>query len=165
MSNLKYQKKIVSRIKKVGVSRVKINSQRNKDAEEAITASDIKRLIGSDIITVKPKKGNSTFRIKKVKAQKKKGRRRGHGSIKGKRNARTSSKTVWIKTARLLRKEAKTLRDDGVITTLVYRNVYGKIKGGFFRSRKHMAIYLERNELLQKTPKKVIKNEESKKKN
>ena len=113
---------------------------------------------------MKPKKGNSTFRIKKIKKQKKKGRRRGKGSIKGTKNARRSSKTAWIKTARLLRKEAKALRDDGAITTLVYRNVYGKIKGGFFRSRKHMAIYLERNELLQKAPKKVIENGKSKKK-
>ena len=58
MSNLKYQKKIVSRITKAGVSRVKIDSKKIKSAEEAITASDIRRLISSKIIVVKRKKGN-----------------------------------------------------------------------------------------------------------
>ncbi len=165
MANLKYQKKIVSRLTKKGISRVKINPHQIKNAEESITASDIRRLITGGVITVKQKKGNSTFRSKKNKQQKKKGRRRGKGSVKSTRNTRSPKKSQWIKNARLLRKEAKKLRDGKFITTGVYRNLYGKIKGGFFRGKKHMIIYLERNELLQKPLKDLDEKKTEVKKN
>lgn len=150
MANLRYQKRLVSRITKKGTSRVWIDPREIKNAEEAITASDVKRLISSGTIKLRSKNGNSSFRIKKARAQKRKGRRRGPGSLKGTFNARSPRKMQWIRTARILRADAKKLRDDGAITTIIYRDLYGKIKGGFFRNRKHMAIYLERNALVNK---------------
>ena len=41
----------------------------------------------------------------------------------------------------------KILRDKKIITTTIYQELYAKSKGGFFRSRRHITLYLEEHEL------------------
>ncbi|MBI5061723.1 MAG: 50S ribosomal protein L19e [Candidatus Aenigmarchaeota archaeon] len=139
---LKMQRKVASRILKCGMSRVWFDPSRVVDVEEAITAADIRRLIGSGIIKALPKRGISNLRRMKKVQQKKKGRQKGHGSRKGSKGARTYRKGNWMNKVRSQRKLLKELRDSGRIEKSVFRDVYYKSKSGFFRSRAHMLTYL-----------------------
>jgi len=82
--------------------------------------------------------------------QKRKGRRRGHGSRKGKKTARLSRKAAWILRIRALRRRLRYLRDTGIIDRRTYRMLYMKAKGGEFRSVSHLNAYLESQGLIKK---------------
>lgn len=145
------QKILASRLLKCGVSRVWIDPAKVSDVEDAITAEDIRRLIKDGVISASPKTGVSTGRKAKLMKQKKKGRRKGRGSRKGKFGARTPAKKQWAKRIRAIRTMLKQLRDDGTIEKRTYRQVYNVSKSGFFRSKSHLMTHLERNNLLKKS--------------
>ena len=145
---LETQKKIASELMKCGVSRVKINDA--KAAAEALTRNDIRELISTKKIEKVQKKGSSKFRWRKKLEQKKKGRMRGFGSRKGTRNARAPEKKSWMETVRPLRKLLRSLRENGQITRSTYSKIYMRIKGGAFRNKSHLMLYLKENELVQK---------------
>lgn len=151
MTDLKSQRKIAARLLGCAKSHVWIDPKQGKNVEEAITAADIRRTISSGYIRAIPKAGISNFRKKIIKKQKSRGRRHGHGSLKGTLNARSPTKASWIKNIRALRKELKKLRNDGAIDRHDYRKLYRKAKGGFFRSKKHMMIFIESNNMLKKS--------------
>jgi large subunit ribosomal protein L19e len=146
--NLSSQKRIASKILKCGISRVKIKA--DKKVEDALTRNDIRELIKNGLITKIQKKGTSKFRTKKILKQKRKGRRKGMGSRKGTKHARSPAKSKWIKNIRSLRKLLRELRDSGQIEKTVYRKLYLRIKAGAFRNKKHLLFYLKDHELLKK---------------
>ncbi len=148
MTELRSQKTMASRIMKCGITRVWIDPERIADVEEAITAEDIRSLVRDGVISAKPKKGNSNFRIKKIMEQKKKGRRRGRGSRKG--NVAGLKKKAWMSRIRAIRKLLRELKAENKIDGKTYRLMYKKSKSGLFRSKSHVMIYLERNNLLKK---------------
>jgi large subunit ribosomal protein L19e len=136
--------KLASRILKVGKNKVWVDPQNLKKLEEAITAEDIRGLIKQGIIRKKVEKGHSKGRTRILKIQKAKGRRRGHGSRKGKKGARENKEALWVKKIRALRKELKKYKESGEISKEVYWKFYRMAKGNFFRSKKHMRAYLEK---------------------
>lgn len=140
---------MAAKIMKIGASRVWFNPSRLADVDEAITSEDIRRLIRDGVIAARPKTGLSNFRKKKLAGQKKKGRRRGRGSVKGSKGTRVRKKKVWMKTIRPIRAMLKQLKTESRIDNRTYRDVYMKSKSGFFRSRGHVMIYLERNNLVK----------------
>ncbi len=142
------QRTMAAKIMKCGKSRVWMDPTRVADIEEAITSEDVRRLVRDGVIAKKPKKGLSNFRTKKIAAQKKKGRRRNRGSIKGKTSGQ--KKQAWMRTIRSIRKLLGELKETGRITNATYRDIYTKSKSGFFRSKAHVMNYLERNNLLKK---------------
>lgn len=131
----------------VGESRVWINPEEQEKVEEAITKRDVKNLIESGTIKKKPKKGNSKGRSRKNKAQKDKGRRKGSGRRKGKKGARKSRKDEWKDKIRALRKKLKKMRDEGEIDKKEYRELYKKAKGGYFRNKKHLRLYVQKGDI------------------
>ncbi|MBS3054833.1 MAG: 50S ribosomal protein L19e [Candidatus Aenigmarchaeota archaeon] len=147
MAQLTSQKKIAARVLKCGESRVWFDPARGADIAEAITAADVRRLHMQGAIKELPAKGNSRGRARAVLAQKRKGRRKGIGSRKGKASAGLSRKESWIKTIRALRDQLNTVRAS--MDHRIYRQVYRKAGSGFFRSRAHMMTYLERNKMLR----------------
>ena len=162
MTDVSSQKQIASKILKCGKNRVWINPRKVKEVEGAITTDDVRNLISQGYIKKEQKKGSSKGRARKIRKQKAKGRRKNKGSIKGKIGARFSSKKAWINRIRAIRKMLKNLKNEGKISSKIYRELYNKAKGGFFRSKKHLAIYLERNELVENVSteeKKEPKNE------
>lgn len=148
--NLKSQKRIAANLLKVGVNRVKFDETKLKEIKEALTKEDIRGLIKEKTITAKPKKGISSFRSKKLKTQKRKGRRKGKGSRKGRRTARLSRKRAWISKVRTQRKFIKSLKEKKLIIPKTHRDLLKKIKGDFFRSIRHIKLYLEEHELFKK---------------
>lgn len=140
MSNL--QKRLAARILKVGESRVWLDSSKIKDVEAAITKADIRKLIQKGSIKVLPEKLH--------KPREKKKRRKGPGRKKGSMYAKVTSKQRWISTVRPLRKMLKELRQTGQIDRPTYRKLYLLVKGGMFRSRSHLKIYLEQHGIIKK---------------
>lgn len=150
MAGLKPQKKIAARIMKCGVSRVWIDPAKGSDVAEAITSADIRKMISDGTIKKLPKTNNSTFRIKKKAAQKRKGRQKGTGSRKGKLGTRLNKKGAWMNRIRSIRKLIVQLKAEKKIDNQTYRMLYVQAKSGAFRSRAHVMIYIERNNLMKK---------------
>lgn len=148
MAGLRSQKAMASRLLKCGLSRVWIDPGRMADVEESITAADIRSLIKDGVIVARPKKGTSSYRRKKIAGQKRKGRRRGRGSRKG--NVAGMKKRIWMTRIRAIRKLLRQLKAEEKIDGRTYRIMYVKSKSGIFRSKSHVMIYLERNNLIKK---------------
>lgn len=149
MPDLRSQKTVAARIMKCGASRVWMDPSRSADIAEAITAQDVRGLIKDGVIRALPKQGLSSYRKNWLAAQKKKGRRKGRGSRKGAAGTRLRRKGAWMSRIRAIRSLLRQLKSDGRIDSKTYRGVYVKSKSGFFRSRSHVMIYLERNNLLK----------------
>ncbi len=119
--DVKYQKKLAADILKCGINRVWVDDTMLDEVIEAITREDVRKLISSGAIQKKSVNGNSRGRYRYLKEQRRKGRRKGPGSRKGHKNARTPPKKDWMKRIRAIRHELKHLRDEGHIDKSVYR--------------------------------------------
>ena len=140
---LKIQKRLAAQLLKASQNDIWLDSTRLDEIKEAITKADIKSLIKDKAIKKKKIRGISRYRIRKIKQQKSKGRRRGSGSMKGGKMARLSKKRRWINHIRIQRSFLKNLIDKNVIDKSSYRSLYMKSKGGFFRSKRHIKLYIE----------------------
>lgn len=136
------QRRLAAKILKVGESRVWLDPSKREDIEKAITAWDIRKLIKQNAIKSLPPKIH--------KPREKEKRKRGPGSRKGEKHARFSRKRRWISTVRPLRKMLKELKDSNQLDNATYRKLYRLVKGGMFRSRSHLRIYMEQHDLLKK---------------
>ncbi len=140
---------------KVGLNRVWFDPNRLEEIKEAITKADIRSLVKDRAIQPRPYTGISKFRARKTRLQKRKGRRQGQGSRQGSRRARLPRKQEWMEKIRSQRRMLKQLRDQNLITKKTYGEVRRKSKGGYFRSRRHIQLYLEGAGLLQKKEEKL----------
>jgi large subunit ribosomal protein L19e len=147
---MKSKKRLAAKILKTSPKKIKLVADALEDIKKAITRSDIRGLIATKQITKSKKSSQSRVRARKIAAQKKKGRRKGHGSRKGKKTARFPKKEKWMLKVRNQRELLKALREKKLITPLNYRLIYAKIKGGFFRNKRHLRFYLEENKLIKK---------------
>ena len=145
------QKRLAAQILGCGPKRVKFDPSKLTEIKEAITKFDIARLINKGTIYKAQSKGVSRARAKKIAVQKSKGRQGGHGSRKGSATARLNPKKAWVAGIRNQREFLKQLRSKGMITQETFKQLYAKSKGGFFRSSKHMKIYMnEQNMFVRK---------------
>jgi large subunit ribosomal protein L19e len=149
--NLTTQKKLAADILKVGVNRVWIDPEHMEEVSRAITRNSIRALINDGIIKARPVKGISSYRSRKNTEQKRKGRRKNHGSRKGAKNARTPKKQAWMGTIRSLRGVLKEMRENDEIDRTTYRKLYNMAKGGSFRSKSYMKTYARDHGMLKET--------------
>ena len=150
---LKVQKRLAANVLGCSPKRVSFNPEQLAEIKEGITKGDIRSLVKQGVITSVQKKGISRGRAKERQKQREKGRQRGHGSRKGSKNARLSLKRQWINRVRLQRDFLKSLRDKQIIGTTMYHTLYMKAKGGFFRSLRHLKLYMTENKLFEKQAK------------
>ncbi len=143
MPDLSTQKKLAAKVLGVGVSRIKIDPSRIEDVEAALRREDIRRLIKEGAIIVEPERRNSRGRWRIRHERKKKGRRRGPGSRKGAKGARTDPKRVWVNTIRKIRRYLRWLRDHEVIDRKTYRRLYMLAKGGMFKCLADLKRHLQ----------------------
>ncbi len=141
--DLSLQRRLAASILKCGENRVWFDPAALEDIATAATKQDIRELIEKGVIKRRPVNGVSRARINRRKLQKRKGRRRGHGSRKGAKGARMPRKRMWILRIRALRKALRQLKAEGVIDRSTYRLLYRKAKGGEFRSVAHLKSYVE----------------------
>ncbi len=147
---LNVQRRLAAQILKCGVNRIRFDPERLDDIEQAITKSDVRSLIGEGAILRKGVLNTSGFWSKKIKVQKIKGKQKGAGSRKGRKTARLNPKMVWMNKIRLQRDFIKSLRDKKSIDTMHYHELYMKSKGGFFRSIRHLKLYVSERGLIKK---------------
>ena len=141
--DLSNQKRMAASVLKCGVHRVWIDPDRMEDVFDAVTRNDIRILIKSGAIDKAQKVGISKGRARYTKAQKRKSKRRGHGSRKGTKNARDPKKRRWIRAIRPIRRKLRSLRDEGQIDKETYRKFYRQASGGMFKNSSHLMSHLE----------------------
>lgn len=147
---LKLQKRLASSVLKGSKKRIRFEPEVLDEIKEVLTKDDVRGMISRGLIRIKQKKGVSRVRAKKKAKQRTKGLRNGPGKRKGTKNARTPDKEIWMKKIRLQRKFLKELYNKEYITPQTYRKLYNKAKGGFFRSKRHIKLYIDDNDLVVK---------------
>lgn len=141
------QRRIASYLLSCSPHSIRFEGAKAADIKEAITKFDIWALIKQGAIRKEPIRGTSRGRARAMHLQKVSGRQRGHGSRKGASGARESPKKRWMNQIRTQRELLKSLKRNGNITSKNFRTAYNKAKGGFFRSRRHIKIYLDEHKL------------------
>ncbi len=144
------QKRLAAGILGCSPKRVVFDPERLAEIKEAITKTDMRALIEQGAIKMLPARGISKSRTRFAQRQKMKDRRKGHGSRKGAAGARTNTKTAWVNRVRLQRRYLKALRTGKLVSTSQFSEIYRKIKGGFFRSKRHMELYLTERGIVKK---------------
>ncbi len=147
---MELQKRLASQVLNCGPRRVRFDPTKLTEIKEAITTFDVTRLINKGIIYKEQAKGVSRARAKLIQIQKRKGRRSGHGSRKGKSTARQNPKAHWIHTVRAQRELIKKLKENNLVDNAAFRTLYAKVKGGFFRSTNHIKIYIKEQDMLKR---------------
>jgi large subunit ribosomal protein L19e len=159
--DLKVQKRLAAQILECSSKRVVFDNERLDDIKQAITKRDLKLLIGDGAIRMAPMNSTSRVRARKIQVQKSKGRRKGAGSRKGSFNSRFQVKMVWMNNLRVQREFLKLLLEKSIITRNAYRKLYLMSKGGYFRSRRHIKLFLaEHDEMLMKSGSVSVGNED-----
>lgn len=159
---LRVQKRLASQVLNCSPNRVWFDEDRLDDIKQAITKHDIRLLVGDKAIKEKSMNSTSKVRVRKLKIQKSKGRRKGPGTRKGKLNARVNIKEKWMIKVRVQRDFIKELVEKKIITRTAYRELYLKSKGGYFRSKRHIKLFLdEHDEMLEKNNTKEVKTDKN----
>ncbi len=136
------QKKLSAKVLKTGISRVWLNPEKMRDIEKAITKWDIRKLI---------KKGDIKELSEKIKVRGEvKRRKRGPGSREGKKYSIVPRKRRWMSLVRPQRKMLKELKSANQLDNVHYRKLYNLVRGGMFRSRAHLRLYIGQNNMLKK---------------
>ncbi|MEK6963456.1 MAG: 50S ribosomal protein L19e [Nanoarchaeota archaeon] len=146
---LTVQRRLASQVLNVGPKRICFDSAQLNDIKEAITKADIRGLISHGAITRIPTKGISKGRTRHNKAQKRKGLRKGPGSRKGGMHARLPKKGAWMNKVRIQRRFLQELKEKKFINPSIFRELYYKSKGGYFRSKRHIKLYLDEHNLVK----------------
>ena len=144
------QRRLAAQILKCGENRIRFDSDRLEDIKEAITKTDIRSLVSNGVISKRRLLNTSGFWARKRREQKSYGKQKGHGSRKGKKTARLNPKRTWMNKIRLQRGFIKSLRENNMITSVAYHELYMKSKGGFFRSLRHLKLYITEKGLIKK---------------
>ncbi|MHA1785104.1 MAG: 50S ribosomal protein L19e [Candidatus Helarchaeota archaeon] len=144
------QRSLAARILKVGQNRVWLDPERIEDISIAITRNDIKNLIHEGAIKKRYDRGVSRVRAREIAEKKKRGKRKGEGSRKGKATTYLPRKKAWMLRIRAIRKELKKLRDTKKISVNSYRKLYRYANGGTFRSIAHLQRYIKENKLMRR---------------
>jgi large subunit ribosomal protein L19e len=137
-------KRLAADILGVGVSRVKISPEAVGRLDEVVTRDDVRALIEEGLIWAEPKKGVSRGRWRIRHLKKKRGRRRGPGSRKGKR---VDEQEVWKNKVRAMRRFLNTLKRLGKLEPAVWRRLYRMVKGNYFRDLNHLKTYINEHKL------------------
>ena len=135
------QRRLAADLLKCGIGRIWMDPEASEKIKKAITRNDVRGLIKDDLIKKLP--------VKKKKSTAKKSKQR-TGSRKGSKGARRGKKERWLKAVRPQRRLLKELKDGGELRPGAYRKMYMRIKGGSFRSKAHLQLYLKEKKLLKK---------------
>ena len=142
------QRRLAAAMLKCSPKRVHMDGTKMAEIKEAITRADVRGLIIDKFIIKTQARGTSRARVRKRTAQRSKRRQKGYGSKKGKSSARIPQKEKWMQTVRIQRELLHELKEKKMLTNASYRDLYRKSKGGFFRSKRHLKLYIDEHHLI-----------------
>ncbi|MDD5417360.1 MAG: 50S ribosomal protein L19e [Candidatus Nanoarchaeia archaeon] len=148
--NFKLQKRLAKELLDVGESKIFIDSSHKDEIKDAITKADVRNLIKKGYIYAKKENKRSRARARTRHEQKVKGRRKGLGKRKGRKTARLGRKEAWMDRVRPQRELLKKIKVSGSVPKENWKKLYSMVKGGFFRSRAHLKLYIEKSEMSKK---------------
>jgi large subunit ribosomal protein L19e len=148
--NLRAQRRIAAEILKVGKNCIRIDPEREDDVSMAITRSDIRTIIHEKGITARYERGVSRSRARVLHEKKKRGKRKGPGSRKGKKTTYVPRKQAWIQRIRPQRRYLRRLRARRIITVTNYRKLYRWASSGMFRSVAHLEFFIKDKKLTRR---------------
>jgi len=141
--DLSAQRRIAASVLNCGVGRVVFDEAQASRIKEAITKQDMRGLVKEGIVSAAQKKGVSRVRARKRIVQRRGGKQQGAGTRKGRATARLPSKDRWMAKVRAQRTLLKELRATEKISQEQFKELYAKVKGDFFRSRRHILLTIE----------------------
>lgn len=143
--NLKKLKEVSGKILKKSKHKLILDKDKvtleKKKISESITKDDVRQLIVTGIVKKKPNTGQSRGRARELLLKKKLKRKRGPGKRKGTLKARNKINYHNIK-VRALRKRLKELKDENKLNGKNYNSLYLKIKGNYFKGKKHLEEFI-----------------------
>ncbi len=128
------KKELAAKALNVGKERVKFVKIRLDEIKDAITKQDIRDLVMSGAIIVKPVKGR--------KSNVKRKNRRGQGKVKRKVKKR---KEEYVKITRKLRKHVKILKTQGKINHEESKQIRKEIRNKIFKSKASLNAHIGEN--------------------
>ena len=147
---LTVQRRLAADVLNCSPKDVRFEESKLKEIKEAITRTDIRVLVAQGIIKKSTKSEASRGRARENHIQKVKGNRKGQGSRKGTKNARESTKELWMNKVRSQRELIRDLKERNKISNETFRDLYLKVKGGFFRNKRHIKLFIGEKELMIK---------------
>ncbi len=144
---MKQKKTLAAKILKTSPGKIRIQSGAESDVVKAITRSDMRGLIAVGKIYEVAHSQQSRGRARHIMEQKKKGRRAGRGTKKGKKYAIVPRKEQWMARIRVQRKFLAEIKEKSLVSKESYKNLYAKSKGGYFRNRRHIKLYITEHDL------------------
>ncbi len=146
---MNHKKIIAAKILGTSPRKVRFAADALDDIQKAITRADMRGLIAVGKITEQAVNYHSRSRARAIKRQKSKGRQRGKGSHKGSKYSLVGRKEHWAARIRVQREFLQQLREKGLLATKDYRHLYLMSKGGYFRNKRHIMLYLTEHHVLQ----------------
>ena len=152
--DLKTQRRLAASVLGCSGKRVRFDPARLNEIKEAITKADFRCLIRVGALVRVQAQGVSRGRARYADGQRRKGLRKGPGSRKAKPTARLPGKRAWVAKIRVQRAFIAELREKDMVTKETYKDLYRKSKGGFFRSKRHIKLFIDEHRLVQQKPQK-----------
>ena len=150
MYHMKNKKQLAARVLGTSYHKIRFASGTEEEVKKAITRSDMRGLIAVGKVYKDNTPLQSHAHARKLAAQKRKGRRKGKGSKKGKKHAIVTGKEIWVTKIRVQREFLAQLRDKKLVSNQNYRMLYARSKGGYFRNKRHIKLYLTEHNLFEK---------------
>ncbi len=147
---MRQKRQLAAKVLGTALSKIRFDPAALEDISKAITRSDIRGLAAVGKIQYRRDNEQSRARARYLLLQKRKGRRKGHGTSKGSKYATVSRKRQWINTVRAQRAFLQSLKEKNLLSPVNYRLLYSKSKGGSFRSVRHIKLYITEHQLIQK---------------
>src|SRR3989344_1912313 len=123
---MKQKKQLAAKILKVSPKKVRFADDALEEIQKAITRSDIRGLIAVGKIFTANLNQHSRAGARKIRVQKRKGRRSGKGSRKGSKHSVVTRKDKWVSRIRAQRNLLTELREKSLLSIKNYRKLYIK---------------------------------------
>ncbi len=146
---MKHKKRLAAKLLKTSPHKIRFAPDALADIQKAITRADFRGLIAVNKITVDQTNLHSRAGARKIKRQKQKGRQKGKGSHKGSKYSIVNKKEQWMNRIRVQRVFLRELRLKKLLSPQQYRSLYAMSKGGYFRNKRHIKLYLTEHHLIQ----------------
>jgi len=150
-------------VKKCGKNRIYLDPNETQEIGMANSRFTIRKLFKDGLIMRKPEKIHSRARVRKNLQAKRKGRHTGIGKRKGTKNARTPSKVLWIRRARVLRRLLRKYREQKKIDKHIYHTFYQKAKGNQYKNKRVLIEFIHKAKAERAKVKQVEEQNEARK--